>query len=121
MLVKIIKPDFEFNDTRGSLVQLFRDNWKQVNIIRSFAGNIRGGHYHKENIEGFYLIEGKLKLILIYENEKEEHIFSCGDMFVIEENITHYFEFMEDTLLVSMYSNGVELSNGDKDIYSYEK
>ena len=35
MLVKIMKPDFEFGNENGSLVQLVRDGWKQVNVLYS--------------------------------------------------------------------------------------
>lgn len=41
MLVDIIKPDFLFEDNRGSLVQLVHDNFKQFNIIKSKKGVIR--------------------------------------------------------------------------------
>ena len=32
--------------------------------------------------------------------------------------IKHRFNFLEDTLMVSMYDKGVELEDGGKDIYA---
>ena len=44
--------------------------------------------------------------------------FQTGDFFGIEPYDKHSFFFLEDTILVSMYSGGVELEDGGKDIYS---
>ena len=48
MLIKFIKPDFEFSDDRGSLKQLVHNGWKQVNYITSVEGSFRGDHYHRK-------------------------------------------------------------------------
>lgn len=112
-MVKKIEPDFRFSDSRGELVQLFRQGYKQVNVITSKKGVIRGGHYHKENQEAFYIISGKLEVTV----EGQRFQFQTGDFFGIEPYDRHSFCFVEDTVLVSMYSSGVELENGGKDIY----
>ena len=38
-------------------------------------------------------------------------------MFVIPPYVFHTFEYHTDTILVSLYSNGVELTETDKDIW----
>ncbi|QNK42429.1 cupin domain-containing protein [Caproicibacter fermentans] len=116
MLIKIIKPDFTFNDDRGSLVQLVHSGFKQFNIITSKAGAFRGNHYHQQNEEAFYIIHGKILLTVIQNDTEEKYNFQTGDMFQIPRNICHSFLFETDTLLASMYSNGVELTDGRKDI-----
>ena len=118
MLIEKLKPNFEFRDERGELVQLVREGFKQVNVITSHVNMVRGGHYHKQNTEVFYIIFGKCKVVV--ENSKgecEEQIFSSGDMFKIEAFVMHSFEYMEETLLISMYDNGVELEDR-MDIYT---
>lgn len=117
MLIKLLKPDFEFENECGKLTQLVREGWNQVNVITSIAGSKRGGHYHKINKEGFYIISGKFRLILEEDGIKEEYIMKAGDMFVISPYQKHFFEYMEDTVLVSMYDKGVELPRNLKDIY----
>ena len=87
MLVEIMKPNFEFKNDEGALIQLVREGWKQVNVLYSKKDSKRGGHYHKISKESFYIITGKIKLLL------------------------------ENTIMVSMYDKGVELENGEKDIY----
>lgn len=56
-MIEFIKPDFSFADERGALTQLCREGWKQINVTSSKAGVFRGGHYHKNNKEAFYIIK----------------------------------------------------------------
>lgn len=113
-MLKRITTDFSFEDERGTIVQLIHQGYAQVNVITSKKGVFRGGHYHKENDEAFYIISGKLEVVV----NDEKAIFSSGDFFGIEPNDLHNFMFLEDTTLVSMYSQGVEHLDGTKDIYT---
>lgn len=119
MLIKYLKPDFEFSDERGSLIQLFREGWTQVNYITSEGGVFRGNHYHKNNSEGFFVLSGKFELTLedVNTGEKETHIIKEGDYFMINPYVNHSFNYIEKSALISMYDKGVE--EGDKkDIYT---
>lgn len=118
MLVKRLKPDFEFANENGSLVQLVHEGWNQVNVLNSGKGSNRGGHYHKENEEAFYIVSGEINLILDNGTETQKANFKAGDMFLIKPYLMHTFEFLEDTLMVSMYDRGVEHADGTKDIYA---
>lgn len=113
-MLQRIETDFSYEDERGTIVQLVHDGYAQVNVITSKKGVFRGGHYHKENKEAFYVISGKLEVTV----NEEKQVFSSGEFFGIEANDIHSFEFLEDTVLVSMYSKGVEHSDGTKDIYT---
>lgn len=116
-MIEILKPDFEFEDERGKLTQLVNKGFKQINVIESKAGVLRGGHFHKVNREAFFIIEGFLELTAIKADKEIKYKFGKGDMFLIPELVSHDFYFITDTVLVSMYDNGVELDNGEKDIY----
>lgn len=118
MQIEWLKPDFVFENDSGCLKQLVHDGWKQVNVITSRAGSIRGGHYHKFNQEGFYVIKGRFLLTVWNGSEKETYEMKEGDMFLIPPYVFHTFEYREKTILVSMYSEGVELSKTEKDIWT---
>lgn len=113
-MLRVIKTDFEFSDDRGTITQLIHDGYKQINVITSKKGVFRGGHYHKENREAFYVVSGALKL----DVNGQTHAFKRGDFFGIDPFDMHSFLFEEDTTLVSMYSDGVEKADGTKDIYT---
>ena len=118
MLIEFVKPDFVFENEAGCLKQLVHDGYKQINVITSVAGSIRGGHYHKHNKECFYIIEGSFKLTVYNDETKEEYEINKGDMFVIPANVYHTFEYHEDTILIGMYDQGVELDDDIKDIWN---
>lgn len=113
-LIEFIKPNFEFQDERGSLTQLFREGWSQVNFITSEKGSLRGGHYHKNNLEMFYIISGDIKLHLkdLRTGVTEEYLLTKGDMFKIKANISHSFNFLSSCQLISAYDIGVETKSG---------
>lgn len=113
-MLRVIKKDFCFEDDRGSIVQLIHQGYKQINVITSKKDVFRGGHYHEQNEEAFYIVSGSVKVVV----NGKEFLFASGDFFGIEPYDMHSFYFLEDTILVSMYSNGVELPNGRKDIYT---
>ena len=100
-MIKILKPDFVFEDERGSLVQLVRDGYKQINVVTSKAGVERGRHYHALNREGFYVVEGAFTVEAKLGEKTEFFNFKKGDMFIIEPNVIHTFEYVEDSVLVT--------------------
>ncbi len=117
-LVKILKPDFVFEDERGMLAQLVSAGYSQVNAVFTKKGAVRGNfHYHKETEECFFVLSGEIRVTLSLDDKNETHIFKTGDMFLIEENVKHSFDYLEDTYLVVMYTKCVEKENGEKDIF----
>ena len=116
-MIEILKPDFEFEDERGKLTQLVREGFTQFNIIFSRTGTFRGNHFHKFNREAFFVMCRKFELLAQKDGEEEKFCFSDGDMFLIPPFVNHSFCYHTDTLLASMYDVGVELPNGEKDIF----
>ena len=116
-LIERLTPDFVFGDERGKLVQLVREGYRQVNVVASKAGYKRGGHYHKQNREAFYIISGGFDFTARRDGTEEHCHFQAGDMFLVPPGVAHDFYYTEDTVLVSMYDKGVELSETEKDIY----
>ena len=117
---QLLKPDFYVSNEKGQLAQLCHEGWKQVNVLISPAGSCRGNHYHKDNLECFYVVSGQIKVVFttIDGSESEEHVFDKGDMFCILPNIVHSLASVSDTVLVALYDKGVESDSGEKDIWS---
>lgn len=116
-MVEFIKPDFTFEDERGTLAQLCRDGWKQINVTSSRAGVVRGGHYHKNNREAFYIVDGEIQIHLSKDGKEEDITVKKGDFFILKPYAVHSFTFTKDTLMVALYDKGVENPDGSKDIY----
>lgn len=118
MLIELLQPDFRFQDERGTLTQLVRAGFNQINVIESKSGALRGGHLHRQNREAFYIVHGSVTFTASDDNHEETYTFSDGDMFAVPPCVKHSFLFQTDTLLVSMYDQGVELPDGNKDIFA---
>lgn len=117
-MIEILKPDFEFNDERGKLMQLLHGDIAQVNYVESNPSSLRGGHYHKLNKETFFIIDGEVDVTVKKDDNEETYSFKSGDMFSIEKNVIHSFDYKKFTTLIVTYNKGVELPDGTKDIYS---
>ena len=117
MLYTKLDSDFEHFDDRGNLVQLVHDGFKQINVLETRQGVMRGGHYHKICHEAFYVIRGCVKVSLKQDGINEEVLFSQHDFFAIAPGVIHSMYFPEDCLMVQMYDIPVEIGNGKKDIY----
>ena len=120
MLISILKPDFIFDDERGKLIQLVHQGYSQFNIVFSNKGVHRGGHYHKDNSEVFYVISGSFKMAVTQNGQSEKYFFQKGDMFLVPPYVVHSFNYLEDTCVVAMYDFGVEHANGSMDIYGQD-
>ena len=118
-LIETLKPDFYFEDDRGTLCQITHTPFAQTNAVFSKKNSVRGNfHYHKTAKEIFYIVSGEASVDVFLDNIKENHIFRSGDMFAINENVRHRFSYPEDTYLVVFYSSRIELDDGTKDIIS---
>lgn len=118
MLYSIRKIDFSFEDTRGALTQLVHDGFKQVNVLSTNKGVLRGGHYHTKCNEAFFVINGSVETTLRKINTEniEKVLFKKGVFFEIHPNTIHSMFFPEDCLMVQMYDIPVEAEDGTKDI-----
>lgn len=121
MLIERLKPDFSHEDDRGTLTQLIRRGYSQINVITSKGGVFRGGHYHELNTEAFYIVSGRCRVTARKDGETHTEEFSAGDFFRVGPYVTHDFDYLEDSVLVTMYSLGVELDDGKMDSYVPEE
>lgn len=117
MLFELLSPDFCHQDDRGSLVQLVHDGYRQINVITSRAGMIRGGHYHKKNYEAFYVVSGSCEVTFVKDGTQEVQAFETGDFFQIAPYVGHVFRYPQDTILIGLYDRGIEEEDGEKDIF----
>ena len=118
MRYELRQPDFTHEDDRGMLKQLVHEGFSQINVITSKEGTLRGGHYHKLNTEAFYILSGEGEVYFTDENGEDYYHFGPGSFFEIPANVSHSFRYLKDTVLVSMYTRGVENHDGSKDIYA---
>ena len=120
-LYRIREVDFQHKDVRGCLTQLIHSGYAQVNVLESKKGATRGTHFHREATEAFYLIVGSVETVLVGKDSSERVVFQKGDFFEIPPNVLHNMMFLEESLMVQMYSIPVEREDGTKDFFVEEE
>ena len=119
-LYDVLQADFLCSDLRGQLVQLVHNGYRQVNILESRKGAVRGGHYHKISREAFFVVSGSVDVAFKRGEQQETVRFQKNDFFLIEPYTIHSMSFCEDCILIALYDVPIEKADGAKDIYLEE-
>ena len=93
----VLEKDSIHEDGRRRITQLLTASIKQVNVYDAKKGSSLGNHYHKETVEYFYIIRGKV----IYNNSR---IFDSGELFAVYPEEVHTIECLEDTKFMTFLS-----------------
>jgi dTDP-4-dehydrorhamnose reductase len=114
----LISPYYYSVDTRGHFLGVFQGNrWEEVNYLESVGGSVRGNHYHKETAEGFFIIDGKIRVTLtdILTGSKRAFVVKKGNVLIINTNTLHTFEMLENSKWINLLSKPID--NKSKDIH----
>src|ERR1035437_1084701 len=106
---------FTFSDGRGVIEGVVNfGHWKEINLITSEAGMQRGNHYHKNTVELFLIIEGRIRVIAQqvesghFIGERDDRVFLAGDAFLVEPYTNHTFEVIERSRWINVLSEPVD-------------
>ena len=119
-MIKIIDRYFSYKDERGSLEGIINyGQWRELNIIESCAGTIRGNHYHKDIHELFIILDGEIKVVAqrvvnhkLFGRQSEK-IVKTGDAFIVEPMINHTFYVIKNSRWINVLSNPFDKHNPD--------
>lgn len=119
-MITIIDRYFLHDDERGTLEGLVNfGNWKEINLITSEAGVKRGNHYHKETIELFIILDGKISVTVqkvedgrLTGGAKEIKV-KKGDVFMINPMVNHTFYVEQDSRWMNVLSKPIGINNQD--------
>ena len=119
-MIKFFESHFRHKDERGSIYGIInKGNWEEINFIKSKKGSSRGGHFHKNTKELFYILKGKIQIrIQEVKNNKlvgKQNIIEVNpyDIFLIEPNYTHTFKIIEDAEWINILSKKIDTKNPD--------
>jgi mannose-6-phosphate isomerase-like protein (cupin superfamily) len=92
--MKLLEPYKTIEDQRGRFFGIVNSGqWEEINCVETVAGQVRGGHYHKETRELFYIIDGDIDITITELNGTVVSHFTvgAGSVFVIEPYEIHTF------------------------------
>jgi dTDP-4-dehydrorhamnose 3,5-epimerase-like enzyme len=121
---KIIKIKPAFEDERGAISNVLEEPICHVAIISSKKGSIRANHYHPNQIQYEYLVNGSYESHskdLKEENaEVEKHVIVAGDLVITPPMIAHAMRFTEDSVMLNLTTGQREKENFEKHTIKYK-
>lgn len=86
-----------------------------MNYFQTSAGERRGGHYHKETRELFFIISGEIRVTVraLGSSDETEFTARAGDVFLIEPYDLHTFQMETDASWINMLSQPFDDENPD--------
>ena len=110
-----LTPYIKFADERGGLLGITQEPWAEANFIETKANQVRGGHYHKETRELFFIVSGEIDITIkdLRSGESFQIAVNKGDIFVIEPYELHTFNVRTDASWINMLSKAHDQQNPD--------
>ena len=102
-------------DHRGGFWPIAQSGWAEVNYAETHAGKLRGNHFHKENYELFFIIDGEVEVTLrsLKRPEPETVVVSGGEAILLEPYELHTFYSRSETRWIVLLSTGIDEANPD--------
>lgn len=102
-------------DARGTFSAITRENWAEINYIRTLAGQVRGNHFHRHTRELFFIISGRIEVTIESYKTHERSVFELikGDLLLVEPFEIHTFRTTTDAEWLNMLSEALDLENPD--------
>lgn len=119
-MIELLDSYSQQKDLRGSFFGIVNKiQWEEINLIHSYRGSKRGGHFHKKSKELFFILEGKIEIKykkVISKNkygELKKLTVKKNDIFIIHENIHHEFKMIEKSTWINALSKKYDKENPD--------
>jgi dTDP-4-dehydrorhamnose reductase len=114
----LVQPYFNYSDQRGRIMGIFQGlKWEEINYVESIKGSVRGNHYHKNTVEGFFLIDGKVSVTLINltNNSRRTFVAEKDNILIVSPYTVHVFKMIENSRWINLLSK--PLIDNVKDVY----
>ena len=111
--MKRLQVEFKREDTRGFLIQVNTNSWKQMNHLFIIAGESFGGHYHKKKEELFYVTKGDVTIDIINDLGGKSIDLKKGDCVLVEPYDVHTVHAITDCEIIELLSE----SYSEEDTY----
>lgn len=104
--LKIEKLPATFTDQRGVITDILSVPLKHVCLITSKKGSVRASHYHKEQTQYTYVLDGKIELTTMDMREKNPKpattIVAAGQLVSIPPMMVHKYVALEDYTIIAL-------------------
>ena len=114
----------EQSDARGSFQGILNTgNWREVNVVYTKAGQIRGGHFHQHTSEVIFILSGRAEVLLTPCEDLSKRIvlmLKAGEGIRIPPMVAHDFNYLEDSMHLQLLDKCFDPANQDLITFSPE-
>lgn len=94
----------------GIKQRIHSDNNNEIDLLQLKKNSFCSVHFHKEKINKFVLISGKVEII----SELGTKILAINESFEVHPELTHQFKALEDSIMIEIaYTVGSNISPKD--------
>ena len=114
--MKILESYQRHEDARGRFLGITNQGeWREMNYLETEAGTVRGGHYHRETLELFYIIDGRVKIEIrdLEGREMARETVEGGAIVLIEPMEVHTFTALEHCRWINALSVTMDPAHPD--------
>lgn len=104
-------------DSRGAIFEWKLPDNHQITVCVRRKG-VKGGHFHRgedpsKNPERIFVAEGKMEIVVSWEDKTERIVLNQGDSMEIYPFVRHSFTFLEDTIVLEYRVNYFDKGRSD--------
>ena len=110
-------------DVRGAITNIFEGRIEHVALITSKKDSVRANHYHKEDYQYIYLIEGEFESHSCdVRNPKKRQVLKVkpGDIVDTPPYIAHAQKFTKDSVFLALTTRQREQGKYESDTVAYQ-
>ena len=113
--MKKIEPYLRLRDGRGSFRGITQEAWGEANFIETNAGEVRGNHYHAATRELFFIVAGRVDVVIedLRSGVRTGFTARKGDAFVIEPFEVHTLTARTRAQWINMLSRPLDPESPD--------
>jgi len=114
--MRILESYKHFGDMRGEFLGIINDGrWEEINYVETESGQVRGGHYHADTQELFFIIEGDIEIQVVSIDGRSIQKFTAqkGYIFVVEPLEVHIFKCLTRSKWINVLSKRMDDNKPD--------
>lgn len=107
----LLEPYMQQQDDRGGFTGIINSGqWEEFNYVETKAGKIRGGHYHTETKELFFIVDGDVEITIssLHDNQEQSFHVGKGSIIIVDVEETHTFKSLTASKWINALSKKMD-------------
>jgi mannose-6-phosphate isomerase-like protein (cupin superfamily) len=112
----LLEPYMQQEDDRGSFTGIINSGrWEEFNYVETKAGQTRGGHYHSETKELFFILDGDIEItvVSVHGNQEQSCRVKKNSIIIVDAGEIHTFKSLTASKWINALSKKMDAKMPD--------